>query len=642
MSTAVAAEIEGYAPPERRPGTFVRFLLLLAAVASSAVVLTVGFPAGAPDRLPVLLLALALAVDAAFRPSRAVRDFCFLFPLSGLAASVVGTADPVAWPVLLFGGLAVGWTFRFLYDFESVGDPSPLDVPLRALVAVWALGTVVAVVRARTLWAISHDLSGRAVNGLGLSDSAAIRESVLTFAILLAGAAFFFLLRRAGEFARVECLKAVLLGIGLSAAAAILQAMGLFPAETRPFWRLTGRLSGGATDPNALGLLCGLAVVFLLGVLVGTGGPSRRVIGALLPLPVGLALSGSRSGFLVAVVGSAAIVAFASFERRLRAVVALGVFLFALAIALLPRESPGGVGGRLGQLFRSALSIEDRTSSRPILWRAATNLFAESPVEGGGVGSFAWRLPDLLPASAAPLPMRDNPGSAYLQALAETGVLGFAAVLLFVVLLAGHAFRRTRDPASTGAGAAVLAFLLALTVGSHWLAPEVSLLFFLLAAEVVASGERGPRWTARASAALVVVFTAAAVLALARTATPAETFRYSRFIGFHRLESGPGGPFRWTRKRFAVQVRSDAPEQISLANYSPEGRAVALSVTGDNRVLYRRSVRPGEAIRLALWSGGRARAFVFELDRAFVPKRLTGSEDRRELGLLAVFAEDRR
>ena len=644
MRAAALPEVEAWSPPERRPATFVRFLLLLGAVGGSAIVLTVGFPAGAPDRLPVLLLAVALAIDAAFRPSRAVRDFCFLFPLSGLAASVVGTADPVAWPVLLFGGLAVGWTFRFLYDFESVGDPSPVDAPLRALVAVWALGGVVAVVRARTLWAASHDLAGRAVNGLGLSEPAAIRESVLTFAILLAGAAFFFLLRRAGEFARVECLKAVLLGVALSASAAILQAIGLFPAETRPFWRLTGRLSGGATDPNALGLLCGLAVVFLLGVLVGTGGRSRRVIGALLPLPVGLALSGSRSGFLVAVVGSTAIVVFASLEKRLRVVLALGAFVLAIAIAFLPRESPGGVGGRLGQLFLSALSIEDRTSSRPILWRAAMRMFAESPVEGGGVGSFAWRLPDLLPAGAARLPMRDNPGSAYLQALAETGILGFAAVLLFVVPLAVHAFRRIRKPDSTGAGAgaAVVAFLLALAVGSHWLAPEVSLLFFLLAAEVVVSGERAPRWAARASAALVVVFAVAAVLAVARTAGPARTFAYSRFIGFHQLESGPGGPFRWTRKRFAVQVRPDAPEQISLANYSPEGRPVALSVAADGRVLYRRSVRPGEAIRLALWSGGRARAFLFELDRAFVPKRLTGSEDRRELGLIAVFPEDRR
>jgi hypothetical protein len=91
-------------------------------------------------------------------------------------------------------------------------------------------------------------------------------------------------------------------------------------------------------------------------------------------------------------------------------------------------------------------------------------------------------------------------------------------------------------------------------------------------------------------------------------------------------------------------VRADAPERISLANYSPEGRPVGLTVRAadrGNRVLYERLVRPGESVNIALWSGGRAHAFVFELDRAFVPKRLTGSDDRRELGLLAVLPEDR-
>ena len=35
------------------------------------------------------------------------------------AIGAFGGADAVAWPVLLFAGFAAGWTFRFLYDFES-------------------------------------------------------------------------------------------------------------------------------------------------------------------------------------------------------------------------------------------------------------------------------------------------------------------------------------------------------------------------------------------------------------------------------------------------------------------------------------------------------------------------------------------
>jgi hypothetical protein len=169
----------------------------------------------------------------------------------------------------------------------------------------------------------------------------------------------------------------------------------------------------------------------------------------------------------------------------------------------------------------------------------------------------------------------------------------------------------------------------------------VSFLFFLLAAAAATPGESPRTWLPRLSAALLTVYTVFAALAIARTSDPRETFRHSRLIGFHGQETGPGGNFRWTRKKFALWVPADAPQQLALANYSPEGKPVEIRVRADGRVLYRRSVRPGEAVHLALRPAGRARAFRFELDRAFVPKRLTGSDDRRELGLLAVLAEDR-
>jgi O-antigen ligase len=637
LSAVIQPAFDAEAPPARRPGTPARFLLFLAAAAGSAVVLVAGFPPGARDRLPVLLLALALALDAVVRPSRAVRDFGYAFPVAGLLASIFGSANPVAWPVLLFGGLAAGWTFRFLYDFESVSDPSPLDGPIRALVALWSLATVLAVVRARTLWALLHGLSGRAVNREGLSDAAAIRESVMTLAILAAGAGFFFLLRRVGAAARAASLQTALVGIALSATAAILQAIGLFPGETRSFWRLTGRHSGGATDPNALGILCGCGIVVLLALALSRPERARWAIGALLPLPVGLALSGSRSGFLVAVLGSAAVIALASIRGRLRVAIAVAVFAFALGILLL-RGSPGAVGGRVGHLFESALSLDDRTSSRPVLWRAALWLFSESPVEGGGLGSFSWRLPDIV-ESPAGLPMRDNPGSAYLQALAETGAVGLAVMLLFVVVLVGRALARRRDPDASGAAAALGAFLVAFFVGSHWLAPEISLLFFLLAAQVAGSGERRGSVLGRATLALIAVYAVTILFAASRTRTPGETFRHSNLIGLHQRESGPEGPFRWTRRRFAIWVRPGAPEELSLGNASPEGKSVEMSVAAAGRMLYRRSVRPGETVRLALWSGGQPRAVTFELDRAFVPKRF-GLPDRRSLGLVMVRPAD--
>ena len=194
----------------RRPGTGVRVLLFLLSIAASGLLFSVGFPPGAPDRLPILLIAVTLALGAAWRPEHTVAIFAFLFPCSGLLARFCGGTDPTTWPALLFGGLAAGWTFRFIYDFESVAQPSRSDRTLRALLLLWLLSTAVAVSRASTLWAVLRRLSGRVANGEGLMDAEAIRESLFSLSALAAGAAFYFLLRRSGTAARRRALASAL------------------------------------------------------------------------------------------------------------------------------------------------------------------------------------------------------------------------------------------------------------------------------------------------------------------------------------------------------------------------------------------------------------------------------------------------
>ena len=98
--------------------------------------------------------------------------------------------------------------------------------------------------------------------------------------------------------------------------------------------------------------------------------------------------------------------------------------------------------------------------------------------------------------------------------------------------------------------------------------------------------------------------------------------------------------FQWTRRRFALRVRSEEPGRILLANYSPDGKPVEITVAADDGpVLFRRTLLSGSSSRLALWAGGRPRVFRFDLSRSFVPKRL-GLSDRRELGVVAVTPED--
>ncbi|MGH9398746.1 MAG: O-antigen ligase family protein, partial [Thermoanaerobaculia bacterium] len=403
----------------RRPGTGVRLLLFVLAVSGGLALLLLGFPPAAPDRLPVLIVALVLAVVSAGRGDRGLAAFCFLFPCTGLMVRLFGGSDPIVWPVLLFAGFAAGWTFRFIYDFESQEEPSSAGAPLAALVSVWILGTVLAIARAHTLWALWHGLAGRAVNVNGLSEAVAMRESTFALSVLGAGAAFFFLLRRSGGQARRRAASWALYGVGVSAAASVLEALAVLPPEKSPYWRMSGRLSGGAADPNSLGLLCGLALVYAV-VAFGRERGRRGLLGLLLALFVaGIFLSGSRSAFLLVLFAAGSLVVARGIPARLRLAVAVFGAVAVLAAALLySRSGPGTLGRRLAQTFDVSLPVEQRVSARPLLWSCAQRMFAADPLSGVGVGAFSWRLPDALAQINVRLPARDNPGSGYVQALA--------------------------------------------------------------------------------------------------------------------------------------------------------------------------------------------------------------------------------
>ncbi len=626
----------------RRPGMGVRILLFLLAVSGGFALLSLGFPPGAPDRLPVLVVSLVLALVAAGRGDRGLIAFSFLFPCSGLLVRFFGGSDPMAWPVLLFAGLAAGWAFRFVYDFESAPEQSASDGPLAALASVWILATAVALLRARTLWAVLHGLAGRAVNVAGLDDAVAIRESVFALSVVGAGAAFFFLLRRSGEPARRKAANAALYGVGIAAAAAVLQAVNILRPESSPFWRMSGRLSGGAADPNSLGLLCGLALVYAV-VAFGREPGRRGLLGLLVAAFVaGLFLSGSRSALLLVLFAAGSLLFGRGIPARLRLAVLAGVAAAILAAALfLSQAAPGTLSQRLAQTFDASMSFEQRVSSRPLLWSCAWRLFQANPVSGVGLGAFSWRLPDALAETGDRLPARDNPGSAYVQALAETGVLGALLTLGLAWRFGRDAAARIpaldADPIGAGAGAAVLAFLLALVFGSHWFAPDVCLLFFLFAAiSARPAAAPEPRAARRLRTAAVAVYAAAALLNVLATARPEETFRYASRIGFYDLEAGPGGPFRWTKKRFALSLKPGEETRLTLAQFTPQKEAVVIEVRADGQPVYEHSLPAGQAVVLRLSApAARPRVVLFGLSRSFSPKRLGFSGDRRELGLVA-------
>jgi hypothetical protein len=409
---------------------------------------------------------------------------------------------------------------------------------------------------------------------------------------------------------------------------------------------MTGRLSGGSVDPNTLGICCGLALAAGAGVWVS--GKRRVLAGLAIALDVtGLVLSGSRSGLLLAAGSLLLLFLLRRGARTARAAVlaaAAGAVL--VLAAFLLSASPGSLGGRFLSTFDSSHTLATRVSARPTLWRAAWRLFRENPLQGGGMGSFQWRLPDLLSADGARSPMRDNPGSAYFQALAETGLLGFLLLLLFAFLLARDALRRLLraegEAVEEACALAVLAFLGVLAVGSHWLAADIGLLFFLVASVAARAPEAAAAFPRRAwLAAAVVLYAVAGTVSAASTGRVEETFRFGHRLGLYPAEVGPGGSYQWTRQNFAFWLEPNERLRFALAHFSPVGLPVEIVARSEGRVLYRRSLAPGGVVVLVL-NGGAARPGVirFSLSRSFVPRRLgIPGGDARQLGLRAIFLD---
>ena len=261
--------------PAHRPGGLTRLAGFSAASRDYLAVFAVGFPPASRDRLPVLALSDVVALATAWNPSR------------GLACSrsssgrrhrgtASGGADVIAWPLLLFVAFAAGWTFRFLYDFESVAEPSPIDRALHVLAALWAMSAALAIVSARGSGRSCGASRGARSTWTAcwtpprfgrlpvLRRARGRRGAVLSPAPGRRGAAGASPARRAR---RRRVLRAVAVGERLASS----------PARPRPFWQLTGRFSGAAIDPNALGILCASGAVLAVALAAAAVARRRRL-----------------------------------------------------------------------------------------------------------------------------------------------------------------------------------------------------------------------------------------------------------------------------------------------------------------------------------------------------------------------------
>lgn len=168
-------------------------------------------------------------------------------------------------------------------------------------------------------------------------------------------------------------------------------------------------------------------------------------------------LSGSRGGMVAFAVELLMFTAFLTKRRQdLKAVVALAGFL-ATAVALLAWLGGDDLLQRLAS-FHSTAQVEISGGTRLTIGRDALKMFAQKPLMGWGLGVFAEIYPQFrsFPTNL----LVDRAHNDYLQILVETGALGFATVLWFLVRLYQCSLRKLRRWPPDSNSAITLAALL--------------------------------------------------------------------------------------------------------------------------------------------------------------------------------------
>ncbi len=190
-----------------------------------------------------------------------------------------------------------------------------------------------------------------------------------------------------------------------------------------------GRLAGGIGDPNFLAAVIVPAIVLSASLIPSARGMVARwaLLGAVPVLAVGLAASESRGGLIAAIAATLAAVVVFKRQRGL-------VLVFAVTAITM-----------IGAWFVISPSAWDRVtatenggSGRSDLWAVAWRMVEDKPIFGVGLNNYTVVAGDYLQNSAGIsrgdliVDDREVVHNAYLQLLAETGIVGLALLLVLV------------------------------------------------------------------------------------------------------------------------------------------------------------------------------------------------------------------
>lgn len=246
------------------------------------------------------------------------------------------------------------------------------------------------------------------------------------------------------------------------------------------------------------GLMEMLVPIPLVAALFDTiPGPRKAVAGGVAAIMAStIFLSGSRGGMVAIAVEMAILAAFVVRRRKGRALaLSLGAFLV-LVVGLLAWLGGGALTSRMTSI-NSEAHAELSGGLRLQIDRDGLHMFTRKPFLGWGLGAFPTVYPQYR--SFYTDTFVNQAHDDYLQLLVETGALGFATMLWFIVLVFYRAVKKlgnwTKDPNGAVAMAAMLGvtgILVHSFVDFNLQIPANAALFYVLC--IIAA--LGPRFSA--------------------------------------------------------------------------------------------------------------------------------------------------
>jgi hypothetical protein len=603
------------------------------------------------------LSAAGLAVGF-LRPRIATSTLTFLVPLAPGLARLSG--DRSGAPVL--AALALAVLGSALAGSVARGERSLLPPRLLRFAAAFlvlaAFSAAASVARGETLYLLFRGrVDPLPVNALGMTAAERSRDAILTFlglVLLLLALEVFTRFSRTPED-RDRLLLATAAGAAAAFVSAAVSRWTPLDPSFHP-WSEMHRRAGTFTDPNALGVGIGLLVPLLFAAVVRRGSSTdafRRPLAliALIAAPLALEASGSRTGLLLLGAGILA-GAIGLARARLVSPKALVAALVALLLAgtalvrVLPRGGGIAAGGLLQRLGAglSSSSFADLANHRTLFWRTALEMTWDEPLSGIGLAGFPYEFPVAYAVRHGETSVTDSATNALLEVAAECGLPGLVLALCAVAPLLSRAWGATfaktpLDLAARGAGATLLAFLVACQTGSHLRFTEIGLLTSLVAAFLFVPHaevrEPLPEEPEIRGAHVPGILAAAGILgafvAVLPTARPSAPFRLGRWIGLY--SSGRStSPFRWSGPRAYREIRpGETSVSFRVENARPDGAPVTLAIDVDGRSEPPFEL-PGASVRdLDVRVPQGARVLRLSGRPTFVPHELTGSSDFRRL-----------